>query len=305
LDWGNAAPNQVTYSIIAFGTETNPRTVDLRFTDFMAINAASSNITYVQAHVHFFSQNNPSYSVTTVKLQDCEFYNCSTYFGGTNQNTLTVNNVLFHEGGNYFQDYLTLSMYNTLHVGGYTGFLRSGSNPWVINDNLFFCNLQTNSSPVTSTNNGYSAYLTSSSQILPGAVASVSNLDFDFPLYSTSYIPTNLLGRWYYPATGGANSLTNLVNRGSRTAALAGLYHYTTQTNQVKEASTLVDIGYHYVAVDGNGNPVDTDADGLPDYFEDTNGNGAVDSGETDWNSATDFGLKVWITQPKNNSILP
>jgi hypothetical protein len=49
----------------------------------------------------------------------------------------------------------------------------------------------------------------------------------------------------------------------------------------------------------------DKDGDGIPDYLEDANGNGTVDWGETDWNSATDTGLKVLITRPKNNSIIP
>ena len=87
--------------------------------------------------------------------------------------------------------------------------------------------------------------------------------------------------------------------------SLAGLYHYTTQTSQAKETTSVVDIGYHYVAVDANGNPIDTDVDGVPDYMEDRNGNGSVDSGETDWQSATDIGLKVWITEPKSNSNIP
>ena len=55
----------------------------------------------------------------------------------------------------------------------------------------------------------------------------------------------------------------------------------------------------------GNGRPWDTDGDGLADYLEDSNGNGAVDSGETDWQSASDLGLKVWITEPKSNSNIP
>ena len=99
--------------------------------------------------------------------------------------------------------------------------------------------------------------------------------------------------------------MTNLFNTGSRAASAAGLYHYTTTTNNLKEASSTVDIGFHYVAVNASGQPIDTDGDGFSDYYEDRDGDGAVDSGETDWNSATDFGLKVWITQPKNNSILP
>jgi len=114
------------------------------------------------------------------------------------------------------------------------------------------------------------------------------------------------LGEFYYPSTGASTSLTNLIDAGSVTnAALAGLYHYTTQTSQTKEANTALDIGFHYVALDGNGNPNDYDTDGLPDYFEDRNGNGSVDSGETDWRSATDLGLKVWITEPKSNSNIP
>ena len=97
-----------------------------------------------------------------------------------------------------------------------------------------------------------------------------------------------------------------MINKGSVTnAALAGFYHYTTQTSQAKEANTVLDIGFHYVAVDGNGNPLDYDSDGLSDYFEDRNGNGSVDTGETDWQSATDLGLKVWITEPKSNSNIP
>jgi hypothetical protein len=42
--------------------------------------------------------------------------------------------------------------------------------------------------------------------------------------------------------------------------------------------------------VDANGNPVDTDGDGIPDYLEDANGDGIWDEvQETNWkNSDTD-----------------
>ena len=91
---------------------------------------------------------------------------------------------------------------------------------------------------------------------------------------------TSWLGTYYQPTN------SPLINHGSRTADLAGLYHYTTLTNQVKETTSVVDIGYHYVAVDSNGKPIDTDGDGLPDYVEDANGNGSLDPGETDWTNA-------------------
>src|SRR5262249_4428142 len=69
----------------------------------------------------------------------------------------------------------------------------------------------------------------------------------------------------FYTAT---NSV--LTNGGSTTADVIGLYHFTTQTNQVKETTTTNDIGYHYVAVDSTGQPMDTDGDSTPDYLQDS-----------------------------------
>lgn len=50
---------------------------------------------------------------------------------------------------------------------------------------------------------------------------------------------------------------------------------------------------------------LDSDGDGIPDILEDRNGNGTTDSGETLWNSGSDVGLKVLITQPKANANMP
>ena len=84
-----------------------------------------------------------------------------------------------------------------------------------------------------------------------------------------------------------------------------GLYHFTVTTNNVIEGTNTVSIGFHYVAVDANGNPLDTNEDGIPDYLEDANGNGVVDSGEINWQVNGDLGLQVWITRPQNNSVIP
>ena len=94
---------------------------------------------------------------------------------------------------------------------------------------------------------------------------------------------TGPLGPYYYPTNGGFYSLTNLLNAGSTWATNAALYHFTTTVNQVKEGATKVDIGFHYLSVDASGMPQDYDGDNVPDYLEDANGNGAVDSGERDW----------------------
>ncbi|MEI6786198.1 MAG: hypothetical protein WCQ21_35395, partial [Verrucomicrobiota bacterium] len=62
-----------------------------------------------------------------------------------------------------------------------------------------------------------------------------------------------------------------------------GLYHFTTTTNQVKEAGTKVDMGFHYIAVDASGIPIDSDGDGKPDYLEDVNGDGNGTNDPTSW----------------------
>src|SRR2546427_2279613 len=91
------------------------------------------------------------------------------------------------------------------------------------------------------------------------------------------------LGTNYYPTSG--TGLYKMIGAGSHSASAAGLYHYTVKFDQTKEGTdstiSAVSIGYHYVALDGTSQPVDTDGDTLADYAEDRNGNGLVDAGET------------------------
>jgi hypothetical protein len=75
-----------------------------------------------------------------------------------------------------------------------------------------------------------------------------------------------------------------------------GLYHFTTQTNQAIEANSVVDIGYHYVATDANGNPLDSNGDGIPDYIEDVNGNGISGLGQMPWG--------ITIENPVNGAVI-
>lgn len=97
------------------------------------------------------------------------------------------------------------------------------------------------------------------------------------------------LGNFYLPS----DSL--LIDAGDTTANLLGLYHFTTQTNQVPEGDkypgTPVDIGYHYVATDAYGNPLDSNGDGIPDYLEDANGDGIFDAGDLGEWMVSPFGL--------------
>jgi hypothetical protein len=116
----------------------------------------------------------------------------------------------------------------------------------------------------------------------------VTNFNWESSWFGDFYLPTN----------------SALINAGSTTADKFGLYHFTTQTNQTVEGDSIVDISYHYVAADTNGNPLDTNGDGIPDYIEDANGDGIVDDGEINWN-AYNLGLQVIISRPRNGATLP
>ncbi|HYG23205.1 MAG TPA: hypothetical protein VEH04_10520 [Verrucomicrobiae bacterium] len=131
-----------------------------------------------------------------------------------------------------------------------------------------------NSGGLTNTMAAYNAFLTGSNTIVPTSgnnVAVATTYDWQKNWLGNSYLP---------PAS-------PLINSGSvSNAGLAGLYHFTTQTNQAKDAATRLDIGYHYVAESVQGLryvPTDTDGDGSADYLEDGNGNGIADMSETSW----------------------
>jgi len=85
-------------------------------------------------------------------------------------------------------------------------------------------------------------------------------------------------GNFYLPTN------SPLIEAGSTNANFLGLYHFTTQTNQVPDGTNIVTIGYHYVATDLYGNPLDSNGDGIPDYLEDANGDGLFDGNDlADW----------------------
>jgi len=154
-----------------------------------------------------------------------------------------------------------------LNVADYTG---TGS--WTVRDNLFD-QVTLSGEAVPNSHNGYVA-----TGVLPGSGS--GNVTVPSP---ADYV-SGTLGGYYYPTSGGRLSL--LLDAGSRSAATAGLYHYTVSNDLGKEAWTQVDIGRHYVATT-IGRPRDTDDDGIPDYAEDANGNGIQDSGESSAHNPT------------------
>jgi hypothetical protein len=236
----------------------------------------------------------PAFSAPTNKgpfnFQDCEFHTGKLVSYGP---TLTLTNCLLERVSTYLQptDGGTTYMRNCLVYGGIFTFAPSNS---LVYDNLFDQPVLTNWNGYTG---GHNAYITNNSRLQPTQTN-------DIILAAEPSYQAGPLGNYYLLST------NSLCNAGSTSAANVTLYHYTVTTNlvnnlQIKETNSVVDVNYHYVATDNNGNPIDTNDDGTPDYLSDVNGNGQVDSGEIGWNIVGDLGLSVLITRPPNGATVP
>ena len=274
-NWGKP-----TYASVTEAFSAPPSGLDFRFTDWSVL---------AQDAPHFFGG-----STVVLSMRDCQFHNG---FLETFNPTINFTNCLIERVYCDLEpeDAVTPIFRNNLVRFGTFGYWTF-VNTAVIKDNLFDRAIIPDwlASWGNTYDGGFNAYVTNYDRFQP-------TFTNDVILSAPPAYQAGPLGAYYYPT-----NLTQLLNAGSvSNAALVGLYHYTTTTNQVKETNSVVDIGFHYVAVNANGTPLDYDGDGVPDYLEDANGNGDVDSGETDWRDPNDLGLKVIITRPRNNSTIP
>ena len=216
--------------------------INCRFTDFSMM-AQDAN------HVNGFSTG----SSQVPNFQDCQFH------GG----------MLLSDVGVNLTNCLLERVNSTLVTGGSSGHLQNclfwrgslsfgrGSFNGTIQDNLFDLALITDHGGYTY---GYNGFCTNSTNNL----LSLTNTN-DVFLTSVAY-QTNWYGNYYQPTN------DSLFHVGSTNASLLGLYHYTTQTSQTKEGTNLVTIGYHYIALNSSGNPLDLNSNGIPDYLENPDG---------------------------------
>lgn len=249
--------------------------LQLRFTDVSVPAAGPSGPCF------FISSSNAPLNQLTLK--DCWLRGATLFIAQTNtfNTTVALTNNLFEranvaiarDGDSTLST--TVFLWNNLFFRGNLALtynlnpFTGGSYPsWMAYDNaLDGVNLSESGNIQTNILNGNNGYVNTSPQLTNGT----SNVILSAFAYTNSW-----LGSYYQQSAG-------LINQGSRTADLASLYHYTTVASQVKETNSIVDIGFHYVAVDGTGKPIDTDGDGIADYLEDVNGNGNGSDDPTSW----------------------
>jgi hypothetical protein len=216
-------------------------------------------------------------------LGNLVFRDCTIYGGVLNESfegtayppamvVALTNNLIQYSTLTFFQDcgdqsFVDVEVWNNLFQGCVVTLQNYGNSDWNAYDNLFDSSVL----PSSCIPNGHNGYVTNYTMLSGSQGGDV--ILTNTPVYQTSW-----LGNYYYPTNDGM--LSTLIDAGSRYASNAGLFHYTTTTNQVTEGATMVDIGFHYVATDSNGNPLDYADDGIPDYLEDTNGDGVYDSGD-------------------------
>ena len=244
-----------------------------------------------------FFRDNWAYGVGS--FSDCEFYGCdiSSYWP-----SLYFTNCLFFRVFTAFWDQMDAASFTFQNCTFYEGVLAMGRDSWqspsfwTVRNSAFdgtaFSWSDNFNKDAAHTAFDYNAYNSANTnwQTYPypyppnyGTLEVVGPHDV---IVANGYNwQSGWLGNFYLPTN------SSLINTGSVTADIIGLYHFTMQTNQVKETNSIVDIGYHYVALNSSGNPIDSNNDSIPDYLEDANGNGLVDAGETNW------GLAI-LTQP-------
>jgi len=250
--------------------------------------------------------------ISGLALRDCEVYGAGAYWIMNESNNiplLGLTNNVFHRVPFAISNNATMICYNNLFYG-------TTNTPGNITNTTVSIRHRTGTSSNTSTVGIFVQYENNTqivNNVFDGVTASLDGtVDHNAYLHGgtntsiqASDIVTNLtwvvgpLGAYYQPSN------SPLVTNGSTYATNLGLYHYTVLTSESVEGTNIVSRGYHYVALGANGLPLDNNGDGIPDYLEDANGNGLVDSGEIGWNVPGDLGLTVIITQPVNNSTIP
>ncbi|HMP81737.1 MAG TPA: hypothetical protein PKA41_03405 [Verrucomicrobiota bacterium] len=279
----------------------NPPGLDFQFSNFFA-----SGDSYQFLAGDYFTWS----PALNLSLRDCNLFGGILYFGkegvGVNPasrfiwNNNRFDRLIINVDPDYYEHphnnptlYVDLAFeaHNNLFRGGLLRVMPipATAGNWVFKDNLFD-NVEFLQNTAQTLDHDYNGYwlLLSSERQWNGATRLSPNGASDQVLPLAPVYQTGPLGN-HYLAT--SSPLYQTSKRGSRTPAEAGLYHYTTRTDQTKDGAQTgnVIIGLHYVATANSSStqPKDSDGDDIPDFVEDANGDGQWEEGvETKINTA-------------------
>lgn len=216
-------------------------------------------------------------------FQDSQVRGGTMYLGSDNQSqSIALMNTCWDRVSFTHHPYApgAFDVRNNLFKGGalYLDMNPAGAPVWTFHDNLFDGTLisQTGGPAVENNYNAYVHTAQNSTRLSPSPGSG------DVILTASPVYEAGTFGSYYLPATA-----TSLINQGSRIAAAAGLFHYTTSKILGSVESTelpapyQVNIGLHYAAVDADGKALDSDGDGIANIFEDIDGDGSKAATET------------------------
>ena len=223
-----------------------------RFTDFSRLAGPGNNL----------YANNSNFKYSNLEIRDCAFMGgeCDLECGSDCAVGLTNN--LFEAHTLYASGDFPLVAYNNLFRRGNAELECGSATPWPVRDNAFDSGYMEDLYGGVAIAHDHNAFINE-------AVDLMATDPTDMVLTNFAYA-SGLLGAYYQAGSA-------LTNQGSRTAPAAGLFHYTTTTNQAQEGLSQVDIGLHYIALGTDGKPIDSDTNGVPDYLDDADGNGLPD----------------------------
>lgn len=251
-NWGGVLPYQ-SYTVLPYHFGANLPTGSFRFTHFNGMASCGHHI-----------YNYEPFNFASLTLRDCTANaGVFAYYTSTGT-TVTMQNNLLEGVTTYFEGDFGLNLYNNLWKGGLVDFTKDGASTWAAKDNAF--DGATVSDSLSGLTHSHNAYINASGRLIPTNANDIVLTNFTYDV--------GPLGRFYHWSS---SPLTN----GSRTADLAGLWHFTTRTNQIAETNSMVDPGFHYVALGIGSVPVNSDSDQLENWLEDTDGDGVKDASES------------------------
>jgi len=240
-NWGSAATNSFNFLEINSSGSALP-SVNMRYTDISHLGITTNSTT---ARRFLFAGSGSSSQVQPLALSHCQLRGVNldvTYAGNEFQSVALTNNLFEGTVATFFElsgyaNY-TLTAFNNLFFRGRVTFdNQDSSSSWTIRNNLFDGDIATATGYLTASHNAFRAGLSSFGSSAKTGLG---------PIYAPGP-----LGRFYYPATGGNSSLTNLFNAGSQNANDVGMFHFTCRADQLKETNSVVDIGFHYPSSGG------------------------------------------------------